>query len=262
MAWIFSLELADSAWRWSRGLDQSFTANETDTLSTSFCHECGTTLSQSLQYGMTCGHYSRFILTGLSTSYSGVSRAKTSVLQGLEKAWKASEAVYSSRLSGSSKKLSQLSYFLKMSLQSGQEDLLVFAMNWPASGMIYGGQLSAPQALELRTSETDGSYLPTPTAQTYGTQTNPNAKPRPSLETMARKNLWPTPCARDWKDNGKSPSELNRNTTTLATIAGGQLNPQFVEWLMGYQIGWTELSALGTQWFRSKRVKRLEDCAA
>ncbi len=29
----------------------------------------------------------------------------------------------------------------------------------------------------------------------------------------------------------------------LATVAGGQLNPQWVEWLMGYPEGWTELSA-------------------
>jgi len=59
------------------------------------------------------------------------------------------------------------------------------------------------------------------------------------------KNL-PTPAARDWKDNA-SPSEYNRNTPTLATRAGGQLNPQFVEWLMGYHIEWTGLKPLETQ---------------
>ena len=53
--------------------------------------------------------------------------------------------------------------------------------------------------------------------------------------------LLPTPTARDWKDNGKSPAELVRNSTTLATIANGPLNPNWIEWLMGYPQGFTEL---------------------
>ena len=65
---------------------------------------------------------------------------------------------------------------------------------------------------------------------------------------------WPTPTARDWKDNGKSPAELARNSVTLATHAGGQLNPTWVEWLMGWPLGWTDLKPLGTdkyqQWLQ------------
>jgi hypothetical protein len=34
------------------------------------------------------------------------------------------------------------------------------------------------------------------------------------------------------------------------TEAGGQLNPQWVEWLMGYPVGWTVESCDGTGWFR------------
>lgn len=50
-----------------------------------------------------------------------------------------------------------------------------------------------------------------------------------------------TPTARMWKDNGKSPSELSRNSETLAMQAGGALNPNWVEWLMNWPIHWTEL---------------------
>ena len=60
-----------------------------------------------------------------------------------------------------------------------------------------------------------------------------------SLRTDVR--MFPTPTARDYKDNGRSPAELARNSVTLATRAGGSLNPQWVEWLMGYPEGWTEL---------------------
>tara|TARA_Y100001937_G_scaffold60064_1_gene82361 strand:- start:131 stop:721 length:591 start_codon:yes stop_codon:yes gene_type:complete len=56
-----------------------------------------------------------------------------------------------------------------------------------------------------------------------------------------KSKMWPTPTARDYKDNGSSPAELARNSVTLATHAGGSLNPQWVEWLMGYPEGWTDL---------------------
>ena len=36
------------------------------------------------------------------------------------------------------------------------------------------------------------------------------------------------------------PSQMKRNTPPLNAVAGGALNPVWVEWLMGYPIGWTE----------------------
>ena len=35
--------------------------------------------------------------------------------------------------------------------------------------------------------------------------------------------------------------------TALSTVAGGQLNPTWVEWLMGFPIGWTDLEPSETQ---------------
>jgi hypothetical protein len=63
-----------------------------------------------------------------------------------------------------------------------------------------------------------------------------------------------TPMARMWKDNGTSPSELARNSATLATLAtqaGGPLNPSWVEWLMGWPIGHTDLKQSATGKFPS-----------
>jgi len=56
----------------------------------------------------------------------------------------------------------------------------------------------------------------------------------------------PTPCARDYRDNGLSLAELNRNSVTLATIAGGRLNADWVEWLMGIPTGWTDCDCAET----------------
>ena len=63
---------------------------------------------------------------------------------------------------------------------------------------------------------------------------------RPTLALMARKNLWPTPTCHNSKE-GAYPAEYARNTPTLATHAGGKLNPMWVEWLMGWPLGWTDL---------------------
>ena len=60
---------------------------------------------------------------------------------------------------------------------------------------------------------------------------------------MNNPRLWPTPVARMHKDAG-SPSEYKRNEIPLAAQAGGPLNPEWVEWLMGWPLGWTDLKPL------------------
>jgi hypothetical protein len=74
-----------------------------------------------------------------------------------------------------------------------------------------------------------------------GISKTPNPAELAAGVTKENRQLWPTPTSRMHKDNGKSPSELNRNSETLAMKAGGQLNPQWVEWLMGFPDGWTDL---------------------
>ena len=61
--------------------------------------------------------------------------------------------------------------------------------------------------------------------------------------TPKRMKSWPTPIAHDAKETN-APSEANRNTPTLAAQAGGQLNPTWVEWIMGWPLEWTDLKPL------------------
>jgi hypothetical protein len=56
---------------------------------------------------------------------------------------------------------------------------------------------------------------------------------------------WTTPTAHNAKGTN-APSENDRNTPTLAAQVGGQLNPTWVEWLMGWPLGWTDLKPLET----------------
>ena len=53
---------------------------------------------------------------------------------------------------------------------------------------------------------------------------------------------WPTPTARDWKGKGREWS--------LPNHLGGSPNPTWVEWLMGWPIGWTDLKPLETDKFQ------------
>lgn len=63
--------------------------------------------------------------------------------------------------------------------------------------------------------------------------------------------LWPTPVASDYK-GARKPETMaltgrNPDTNSLPDAVEfrgepGRLNPQFVEWLMGFPIGWTELN--------------------
>jgi hypothetical protein len=227
------------------------------------------------------------------------SPAKMSVLQELKRAWRVSEAVYFSRLCGWPKKSDRSSFSLKTSEEFArtcnilQKKWPPYAMI--VGGVFYplmtwehctkekdGSCWLTPKAMMVEesyetylkrmqrskdpktNSKTRPSSLcvqvatpmfwPTPTAQDFKRR-GPNSKQQ-GLSNACQ--LWPTPAAGDYRDNG-SPSEYKRHSPSMASLIGGQLNPTWVEWLMGVPLGWTELNALGTEWFRSKSKKRLKD---
>jgi hypothetical protein len=58
---------------------------------------------------------------------------------------------------------------------------------------------------------------------------------------------WPTPAAQDGKNSTLPPSQEHRDTLPGQLIRQGQqgyLNPEFVETLMGFPQGWTDISGL------------------
>lgn len=94
------------------------------------------------------------------------------------------------------------------------------------------------------------SAWPTPSASSYGTNQGGSAgrvgPVRPSLETLVKQ--WPTPTSRDWKD-GANPSEAAPTNGLLGRAAPrdpttktqGSLSPAWVEMLMGFPPGWTDI---------------------
>jgi hypothetical protein len=67
------------------------------------------------------------------------------------------------------------------------------------------------------------------------------------LEEKVAMDMYPTPTTRDYKDSTLSNSYQNRNSDSLPIKMmkegkpGGKLNPEFVEFLMGYPTNWTKI---------------------
>jgi len=142
------------------------------------------------------------------------------------------------------------------------EGLDVFSGTWPRWGTMQNGECTELTMLELRTSGTGfGLSLPTPTANEGGRNRSSSAGSaiRPSLGMMAKHNSWPTPRASDYKDTVKKSATTSRRvaegTANLPEAMqertnGGRLNPTWVEWLMGWPEGWTDLEPLEMGKFR------------
>ena len=123
-----------------------------------------------------------------------------------------------------------------------------FVMMWPtatASDWKCRGpnshQQGLPEAVRI---------WPTPTSRCgTGASQAETRQGGPDLQTAVR--MYPTPQARDYfpphspeyiakkKAEGHGMANLNDSV-------GGQLNPTWVEWLMGFPLGWTDLSASET----------------
>ncbi len=67
---------------------------------------------------------------------------------------------------------------------------------------------------------------------------------KPVTDPQGKLQRWPTPVASDaWTDGLKSSQQKDglRHSLNLPSAVGGKLNPTWVEWLMGFPIGWTDL---------------------
>jgi len=145
-----------------------------------------------------------------------------------------------------------------------------FSGTWPRAALMSHGIAFRLPPSERLTREIGYGLLPTPAAGEWGSNTSmrrrgttvrerilfwptpvvsrgaysySSGKVRLKLEGAVR--MFPTPNATDWKNRNTS----NRKSE-LSKEIGGSLNPMWVEWLMGWPIGWTDLEPLETDKFR------------
>jgi hypothetical protein len=117
----------------------------------------------------------------------------------------------------------------------------------------------ARQGLQIRRSGKKGKQqslstavriFPTPTASMHTIQDLEQARYH-SSKRPPYQECYPTPAATDWKTGyrtdtaaGKEQREKRSKPLRDHQAPGGQLNPTWVEWLMGWPLGWTDLRPL------------------
>ena len=141
-------------------------------------------------------------------------------------------------------------------------ELGAYSETWPRAGMTRNGIAYQRRPLAPLTGGTGCLLWPTPQANKVtksgelvnsdGTPWDGIRKPHSAITghpvTTALADAvkkWPTPQARDWK-SGSTQKDYG-NSRPLSERVSGQLNPKWVEWLMGFPLGWTDLEDLETQ---------------
>ena len=130
-------------------------------------------------------------------------------------------------------------------------DLIAFSATWPRAGTMRNGIVCPQRPLVPRICGSASSLWPTATVSD-GTMGIVNfrkdsnilagGKHSVSLTHMVHyRERFPTPRAFMHKD-----SSTDRGKGNLGEVVGGQLNPPWVEWLMGFPIGWTDLKVSAT----------------
>ena len=214
------------------------------------------------------------------TLFAEDSLAKTSPLPGEAQALMVNVADYGQNTPDLLASFDRDSYLWRTSQHCLVEGLTEFSETWPRSGMMRNGTAyrlpplvrltegtesglwRTPQAgdsergitrdkdklekrlsnggqLSLTTQIVHPHLWPTPTVSGNYNRKGASKTSGDGLATAVK--MWPTPTAHNSKE-GVYPAEYLRNTPTPAAVAGGRLNPTWVEWLMGFPAGHTDLN--------------------
>ena len=98
--------------------------------------------------------------------------------------------------------------------------------------------------------------MPTPTVQdAHGRDRHNQRNGSVILSLLGQVRRVPTPCAQDAKNSTLPVSQRDRNSIPgwllqTGSAPGGALNPTWVEWLMGWPLGWADCAASAMDKFR------------
>lgn len=160
------------------------------------------------------------------------------------------------------------------------EDLSACSLTLPKWGLMRDGVLLERMTLALPTAANDAGLWRTPAAREPGVSASrlipieggtPGGMNRHFdrhtgrmaqiglMQQVALRQMWPTPVASMSK--GSSPAALTRKSGAdrsgdrldhaVMASDGGQLNPTWVEWLMGWPLDWTSTASLPESKFRA-----------
>jgi len=201
-----------------------------------------------------CSNLKDRITDGTLTSFVLASPARTSATQEKVRGLAENAADYSGKPCVSFAYWDQSTCCWKTLMPCLFADYQKYSGRWPRSGTMRNGIAYQLPPLVPRISGTGSLSWPTPSVCGFSNQGQGMkiAQVADSYEeavamTDGRKSVidpyYPTPTARDWK-SGKGKTQKDRGRTSgpsLAEACGGKLNPQFVEYLMGFPKNWTEV---------------------
>lgn len=274
------------SWHCSRALVEAFSAancsdgqpsaqlNTTPTPDQFYWPDKTTEHSRLSRFGMTCVPLTASHGEELLTWFLADSRAKTSVQQVRAPASKVSEADCGAKWQGSFAKYSRDSSSWKTAQCSLLADSDAFSETWPRWGSMRNGVSYLRQIPAHHICANESGLWATPTTMDKlppkslealhreATIARPGrSKPANLRDQVSNMKNWPTPCARDYRSHMKLETVAKRKEEStrgvnlseqMQRVTGttGQLNPEWVEWLMGWPIGWTALKPLETAKFQ------------
>ncbi len=270
MSWLFSQALVEEYLvDTSSDGEQSVQSNGKPTQQAYCAPDKMTDFSCLSRFGMTYKPLTETRGEELLTLYLAAFHAKTSLPLGGGGGSMEKEAECGEKWRGSFVKFDQDSCSWKTHQCSLLGDLEEFLETWPQWGLMRDGECWEQRMLEQTIRGTESGLSeknwPTPTASQArsegmilqmrkmvdsGTTTLEEAEAMigGSL-TPKRMQNWPTPRTAGMCGGTGSWELLNKNTTReearlMGAGNGGKLNPMWVEWLMGWPLGWTDLKPL------------------
>jgi hypothetical protein len=267
MSWLFSQALVEE-YLADTSLDgEQFAQSNGKPTQQAYCApDKMTDFSRLSRYGMTYKPLTESLGEELLTSFRAVFPAKTSAQLEKERELMENEAECGDTWRGWLAKYDHNSSLWRTAQCLLLEDLNESLVTLPKSGMTRNGLLWERQMLEQTIKETASGFWATPTTMDKlppksekalnreATVARPGrTKPANLRDQVSNMQNWPSPKSRDWKD-GTSQGTMNRQSPDLGKVVGqsketGSLNPMWVEWLMGWPLGWTDLKPLETDKF-------------
>ena len=243
-----SISLAESADSPSRADGQeskpSHSAKSKNTLNESL-----EKTSQEFGYSKTFGNFQQLNFASLSC-LPEATRASLSVKPASAEARKMT-ATSGLRCLELSEHQGRLGYSLKMLLDTLRWASTKCLLTWKAKTTPCNRLLFQLAPWTPRTDEIESGFWATPRRGGMGDYADVMKTANykfPNLETQVARSLLPTPIADDAKNVNPKENRFPTLTSKVkATEGSGALNPTWVEWLMGYPEGWTDLKDSETQ---------------
>jgi hypothetical protein len=211
--------------------------------------------SRLSQFGMTFKPLTEDHGEALLMSYLAAFHAKTSQPQERAQESTESDQGCGEKWHGSFTKYDHDSSTWKTHQCSLLGDLEPYSETWPRWGLMRNGECWEQPMSVPRISETESGFWPTPCATDYkGSGKTGDLRDRLDYAvergaTKSKDYTWPTPRTKGMCGETGSWELLKKNTTIeearqMGAGNGGKLNPTWVEWLMGWPLGWTDLKPL------------------